>query len=89
MRKTQISMNKLVSLALSILEFSHVKVLVCLHETEKWWKSKLCYSNADSLIVYIKSDDIYKDTTEDVETRFYTSIYKDQYHKEGTKKLLA
>ena len=35
MRKTQISMNKLVSLALSILEFSNVKVLVCLYETEK------------------------------------------------------
>ena len=27
----------------------------------------------DSLFVYIKTDDIYKDIAEDVETRFYTS----------------
>ena len=32
--------------------------------------------NADSFIVYIKTDDIYKDIAEDVETRFDTSDYK-------------
>ena len=32
--------------------------------------------NTDSCIVYIKTDDICKDITEDVETRFYTSIYE-------------
>ena len=30
----------------------------------------------DSLFVYIKTDDIYKDIAEDVETRFYTSNYE-------------
>ena len=30
----------------------------------------------DSFIVYIKADDIYKDITEDVETRFNTSNYE-------------
>ena len=29
-----------------------------------------------SCIVYIKTDDIYKDTAEDVETRFETSNYE-------------
>ena len=36
--------------------------------------AKLCYMDTDSFIVYIKTDDIYKDIAEDVEIRFDTSI---------------
>ena len=36
-------------------------------------KTKLCYMGTDSFIVYIKTDDIYIDIAEDVETTFYTS----------------
>ena len=32
--------------------------------------------DTDSVIVYIKTDDIYKDMAEDVETRFDTSNYE-------------
>ena len=73
MRKTQIFVNKPASLSLSILELSKIVMY------EFWFvyvkvkydiKSKLCF------ILYIKTHDIYKDITEDVETRFYTSIYK-------------
>ena len=32
--------------------------------------------NTDSFIVYIKTDDVYKDVAEDVETRFDTSNYE-------------
>ena len=39
-------------------------------------KTKLYYLDADSLIAYIKTDDIYKDIAEDVETRFDTSNYE-------------
>ena len=39
-------------------------------------KAKLCYMYADSFIVYIKTDDIYKDIAEDVETRFDTWNYE-------------
>ena len=39
-------------------------------------KAKLCYMDTDSFIVYIKTDDIYKDIAEDVETRFDTSNYE-------------
>ena len=39
-------------------------------------KNKLCYMDTVSFIVYIKTDDIYKDITEDVETRFDTSDYE-------------
>ena len=39
-------------------------------------KTILCYMNTDSFIAYIKTDDTYKDITEDVETRFDTSNYE-------------
>ena len=39
-------------------------------------KAKLCYMDKDSFIVYKKTDDIYKDIAEDVETRFDTSNYE-------------
>ena len=38
-------------------------------------KTKLCYMDTDSFIVFIKKDDIYKDIAEDVERRFDTSNY--------------
>ena len=38
--------------------------------------TKLCYIDTDIFIVYIKSDDIYKDITEVVETRSDTSNYE-------------
>ena len=71
-------MNKLVYWGLSILEIS--KILMY-----KFWyyylkpkndqKSKFCYMDTDSFIVYIKTDDIYKDIPKDVENRFDTSNY--------------
>ena len=36
-------------------------------------KAKLCYIYTDSFIVYITTDDIYKDIPEDVVTKFDTS----------------
>ena len=39
-------------------------------------KTKLCCMDRDSFIVFIKTDDIYKDIEEDVETRFDTSNYE-------------
>ena len=37
---------------------------------------KLCYMDTNSFVIYIKTDDIYKDIAEDVETRFHTSNYE-------------
>ena len=34
--------------------------------------------DTDSIIVYIKTDDIYKNIAEDVEIRFDTSIYESE-----------
>ena len=39
-------------------------------------KAKFCYVDTDSFIAYIKTDDIYKDITEDVESKFDTSNYE-------------
>ena len=39
-------------------------------------KAKLCYMDTGSFIVYIKTDDVYKNIAEDVETRFDTSNYE-------------
>ena len=39
-------------------------------------KAKLYYMNTDSFLVYIKTDDIYKEIAEGVETKFDTSDYE-------------
>ena len=39
-------------------------------------KQQLCYMDTDSFFVYVKTDDIYKDITEDDETRFDTSNFE-------------
>ena len=78
-KKTQILMDKPVYLGLSILELG--KTL-----TNEFWydyvkpkygeKTKLCCIDTDSSFVYIKTDDIYKDIVENVETRFDISNYE-------------
>ena len=42
----------------------------------KWFWKKFSNADSDSFIVYIKTDDIYKDIAEDVETRCETSSYE-------------
>ena len=39
-------------------------------------KNQKCYMDTGSFIVFIETDDIYKDIAEDVETRFDTSNYE-------------
>ena len=63
-------MNKPVYLGFSILELG--KILMY----QSWYdyvKPNLCQMDTDSLIVYLKTDDIYKDIAEDVDIRFGTS----------------
>ena len=38
-------------------------------------KTKLCYTDRNSLIVYEKTDDIHESITEDFKTRFDSLIY--------------
>ena len=71
-------MNKPVYLGLSILDISKTKVYEFWHDCLKPKynnKTKLRYMGTDSFIAHIKTEDIYKDILEDVETRFDTSNY--------------
>ena len=78
-KKTGILINKPVYSGFSILELT--KILMY----EFWFdyvkpkyseKTKLCYTDTDSFIVYMKTDNIYKDIAEDVEPRSDTSNYE-------------
>ena len=79
MNKTKVKMNKPTYLGLSILEIS--KILMC----EFWYdymkpkyndNIKLCYMDTDRFVMNIKTEDFYKDITNDVEKRFGTSNYE-------------
>ena len=78
-RKTQILMNELVYLGLSILDLSKTVMY------ELWYdyvkpkydgNAELCFMDSDSFIVHIKTDDIYKNIADEVETRFDTSNFE-------------
>ena len=64
-------MNKPVCLGLSILGLSKILMYEFWYDYAKpkyGGKVKLCYTDTDNFIVYIKTDDIYKDIAEDLET---------------------
>ena len=68
-------MNRPVYLGLSILDLSKIVMYEFWHDYVKpkyAEKAKLCYTDTDSFIVYIKADDF----AEDVETGFGTSNYE-------------
>ena len=71
MKKTEILLNKPVYLGLSLQELSKVVMYEFWYDYVKPYgeKAKLRYMDTDIFIVYIKTDDIYKDIAEDVETR--------------------
>ena len=79
MRKTLIFMNKSVYLGLSILDLSETVMYEFKHDYVKPKydkKGKNCYTNTSSSIFCIQTNDIHKDTAEDVETRFDISNYE-------------
>ena len=83
-------MNKSVCLDLSIPELSKTLMYEFWYDYVKSKNdenAKLCYMDTNSFIVCIKTDDIYKDIAEDVETWFDTSDYEiDRSLPKGTNK---
>ena len=72
-------MNKPVYLGLLTLELSKILMYEFWYDYVKLKydeKAKLCYMVIESFIVYIKTNDIYKDIAKDVETTFDTSNYE-------------
>ena len=79
MRKTQILMNKPVYLGLSILDLGKTVMYEFWYDYVKpkyGENTKLSYMDTDSFTVHVKTDDIYKDIAENVETRFDTSNFE-------------
>ena len=72
-------MTKPAQLGLPILELSKILIYEFWYDYVKLKyseKAELSYMDTDNFMVYIKTDDIYKDIAEDVETRFDTSNYE-------------
>ena len=77
MKKTKVIMNKLLYLCMSILNISKTVMY------EFWYdyikpkygeRAKLIYTDTDSFIIYIKTEDFFEDT-DDLDGRFDTSNY--------------
>ena len=78
MKKTKVKMNKPIYLGMSILDTG--KTLMY----EFWYdyikskykdKAKLCYTDTDSFVINIFTEDFFEDINNDVERWFYTSNY--------------
>ena len=79
MKKTKVKMNKPIYLGLSILEISKTLMYEFWYDymKPKYANSvKLCYMDTDSFIMNIKTNNFYKDISNDVENRFDTSNYE-------------
>ena len=78
MKKVKIKMNKPIYLGLSILDISKITMYEFWYDfiKSKYANSaKLCYMDTDSFIINIKTEDFYKDISENVMERFDSSIY--------------
>ena len=79
MKKTKVKMNKPIYLGLSILEISKTLMYEFWYDymKPKYGNNvKLCYMDTDSFTMNIKTNDFYKDISNDVENRFDTSNYE-------------
>ena len=79
MRRTQLLMNNPVCLGLSIMDLSKTVLYEIWYDyvKPKYGEiAKFCYMDTGSFIVHVKTEGIYKDIAEDVETRFATSNFE-------------
>ena len=85
MKKTSLCMNKPVYLGMSILDLSKTLMFDFHYEYIKpkyGEKAKLLFTDTDSFLYEIETEDFYKDIAEDVKVRFDTSEYPEK-HKSG------
>ena len=77
-KKVEPKMNKPIYLGQAILDNSNTLMY------EFWYdyikpkygnKARLCYTDTDSFVIYVKADDFYKDISNDVDNWFDTSNY--------------
>ena len=78
MRKTEVMMNKTVYLGQSILDISKTLMYEFYYDyLKKKYDNdvKLCYTDTDSFIIHVKTDDFYLDISAVVNKRFDTRSY--------------
>ena len=79
MKRTKVKMNKPIYLGLSILEISKILMYEFWYDYMKPKYNdnvKSCYMDTDSFIMKIKTNDFFKDISNDVENWFDTSNYE-------------
>ena len=77
-KKVKVKMNKPIYLGLSTLNISKITMYEFWYDFMKSKyenRAKLCYMDTDSFIINIKTEDFYKDISENVMERFDTSNY--------------
>ena len=78
MKKTRVKMAKPLYLGMSILDISKILMYELWYDyiSPKYGDStKVCYTDTGSFIIYIKTEDFFKDISNDVEKWFDTSNY--------------
>ena len=85
MKKTSLTMNKPVYLGMCILDLSKT-IMYDFHynyiKPKYGNKAKLLFTDTDSLMYEIETEDFYKDISEDVKDRFDTSDYPENHPSE-------
>ena len=76
MRKTQILMNKYVSLGLSILYLRRMYEFWYGYIKSKYGENVKLLYNTGNFVVHVKTGDIYKDIADNVETSFDTTNFE-------------
>ena len=79
MNKTEVKMNKPLYLSLSIPDISRIVMYGYWYDYTKPKyrdKAKLTYTNMDSIIVHVKSEEVYADLSGDGRKRFESSNYE-------------
>ena len=84
MNKTKVKMNNPIYLGMSVLDIS--KMLMY-----KFWydyfkpkygdRAKLCYTDTDSIIIHIITEDFFEDISNDVQIWYDTSNYDENYKR--------
>ena len=76
MRKVEVKMNKPIYLDQAILDISKILMYEFWYDyidPKYGYKARLCYTDTDSFVIYIKTEDFYRDIADDVERWFDTS----------------
>ena len=70
MKKTRVKINKPLYLGMSILDISKILMYEFWYNyviPKYGYRAKLCYTDIDSFIIYIKTEDFFEDISSDVE----------------------